>query len=76
MRRESEDLEEIPVLLDLTVLSGRGDLLETEDSPVLMDYPDPRVPKATVGHPVHLAQKERLVILVVLENLVYQVPGV
>ncbi|KAG7253229.1 hypothetical protein CRUP_011026, partial [Coryphaenoides rupestris] len=79
-RRENADLEEILVLLDLTVLSGRGDRLEPEDSLVLMDYLDPRVPKAIVEHPAHLAQKERLVIWVVVENLVYQgltgTPGV
>lgn len=70
------DLEEILVLLDLLVLLGRGDPLEPEDSPVLMDYPDPRVPKVIVEHPAHMALKERLVIWVVVENLVYQVLGV
>lgn len=62
--------------MGLLVLSGRGARLETEDSPGLMDYLDPRVPKATVEHLVHLAQKEHLVIWVVVENLVSQVPGV
>lgn len=76
MRRVNADPGEIPVLLELLVPLVRGDLLETEDSLVLMDYRDLRVPLEIVEHLVYLAPKERLVTPVVVENLVCQVPGV
>lgn len=76
MKKESEDSVETPGLLALRVLLVSEDLLETEDSPVPMDYQVQKVLKEIGEFRVHQAQKVLLEIQVAQESLVCQVQGV
>lgn len=57
VRKESEDLGEIPVLLAPMVLSVKEELLVTEDSLVLMGCQDRRVLREIVEHLALVGQK-------------------
>lgn len=75
-RKGKEVLVETQAQWALRELLVREVLLETEDSPVLMDYPAPREHKVTVESEESQDQRVPAVIPGAQESLVFPEPGV